>query len=334
MQFGLFGSAQADSSGLGAGVGQGFRDYIDFNVEAEALGYCSTFLVEHHFTGWGQVSSTLNLLTWLAARTSTLRLGTATMVLPWHNPVLLAEQVSTLELLSNGRFDFGVGRGYRHAEFSGFNIPMEESEGRFEECLDVMLKAWSGDGRFSHRGKYWCFNDILVEPSIERGPAMWMGAGSESSIRKVASRGFNLLLDQFADATLTGQRIQQFRQALSDLGRAYDPNAVAVARELYVATDDDDKLAAIERLNAARKRTINHAQAPGKAGGAHILSYANGSLPPTDSALIGTPDEIREMIRALHDAGANYLILTVLGGSLNTLRRFAHEIMPEFQAAV
>src|ERR1700719_4401048 len=85
MRFGLFGSAQANGRDLGAGIGQGFHDYIDFNVEAESLGYHSTFLVEHHFTGWSQVSATLSLLTYLAARTKTLRLGTAVMVLPWHN---------------------------------------------------------------------------------------------------------------------------------------------------------------------------------------------------------------------------------------------------------
>jgi Luciferase-like monooxygenase len=78
-------------------MGQGFHDFIDFNVEAEALGYHSTFLVEHHFTGWNQVSATLTLVTWLAARTTTLRLGTAVMVLPWHNPVILAEQAATVD---------------------------------------------------------------------------------------------------------------------------------------------------------------------------------------------------------------------------------------------
>src|SRR5580692_8105486 len=119
MRFGLFGSAQAKRPEPGAELtdsSQGFREWIDNNVEAEALGFHSTFVVEHHFTGFGQVSASLNLLTWLGARTSTLRLGTAVLVLPWHNPVLLAEQAATLDLLSGGRLDFGVGKGYRYNE--------------------------------------------------------------------------------------------------------------------------------------------------------------------------------------------------------------------------
>ena len=331
MLFGLFGSAQSDSASLGAGIGQGFHDYIDFNIEAERLGYYSSFLVEHHFTGWGQVSSTLNLLTWLAASTKTLRVGTATMVLPWHNPVLLAEQVATIELMSDRRLDLGVGKGYRHAEFSGFNIPIEESEARFDEALDVMLKAWGTKDRFSHHGKFWTFNDIVVEPSIPARPAMWMGAGSEPSIRKVAARGFNLLLDQFADAKLTGQRIEAFKTAIKEHGRAYDPKEVAVARDLFIAKDAQDKQAALERLNKVRQRTIDHARAPNQSKGSHILSYAKGGeMPSTESTLIGTVEEIRDKIAALHEAGVEYVIFSILGGSRHTLHRFATEIMPEF----
>src|SRR5215469_15045915 len=118
MKFGLFTSAQAND--LGPGSGHGFGDYLDFNVAAERLGFQSSFLVEHHFSGWNQVSSTLILLTALAMRTSRLRLGSAVMVLPWHNPVLLAEQAATLDLLSGGRLDLGIGKGYRHSEFKGF----------------------------------------------------------------------------------------------------------------------------------------------------------------------------------------------------------------------
>src|SRR5215472_13619456 len=152
MRFGIFGAAQAGSPRPATPMGQGFHDFIDFNVEAEALGYHSTFLVEHHFTGWNQVSATLTLLTWLAARTTALRLGTAVMVLPWHNPVLLAEQAATLDLLSKGRLDFGVGKGYRYNEFTGFAIPLDEADARFEEALAIITKAWTSGQRFSHHG--------------------------------------------------------------------------------------------------------------------------------------------------------------------------------------
>src|SRR6478735_11998825 len=167
MRFGLFGSAQAKRPEPGTELtdsSQGFREWIENNVEAEALGFHSTFVVEHHFTGFGQVSASINLLTWLGARTTSLRLGTAVIVLPWHNPVLLAEQAATLDLLSGGRLDFGVGKGYRNNEFSGFVMPPEEAESRFEEGLAVILKAFTSDEPFSHQGRYWRFGNILVEP--------------------------------------------------------------------------------------------------------------------------------------------------------------------------
>src|SRR5438477_10308872 len=162
MRFGLFGSATARHGGPDVDSGQGYQQFVEYNIEAEALGYCSSFLVEHHFTGFGQVSASLTLLTWVAAKTRTLRLGTAVLVLPWHNPVLVAEQAATIDLLSGGRLDFGVGKGYRHNEFAGFCIPMEESDGRFEEALEVIVKAWTSDAPWSHRGKYWQFDNVVV----------------------------------------------------------------------------------------------------------------------------------------------------------------------------
>src|SRR6266581_1909364 len=199
MRFGIFGSARAERGGADIDSGAGFREFVEQNVEAESLGYCSTFVVEHHFTGFGQISATLNLLTWIAARTTTLRVGTAVLVLPWHNPVLLAEQAATLDLLSGGRLDFGIGKGYRHNEFAGFCLPMEEAEERFQEALSVIIKAWTSDERWSHRGKYWQFENVVVEPPTAQKPhpAIWMAAGSPGSIRQVAANGFGLLLDQF-----------------------------------------------------------------------------------------------------------------------------------------
>src|SRR5258706_8726094 len=151
MQFGLFGAAQAQRGGApDVDSAAGFKDYIEYVIEAEALGYQSVFVVEHHFTGFGQVSATLNFLTWIGARSTTLRLGTAVLVLPWHNPVLLAEQAATVDLLSGGRLDFGVGKGYRYNEFAGFCVAMEEADARFDEALQVIAKAFTNDTPFSH----------------------------------------------------------------------------------------------------------------------------------------------------------------------------------------
>src|SRR5919201_1147698 len=108
--------------------------------------------------------------TLIAARTKTLRLGTAVLVLPWHNPVLLAEQAATLDLLSQGRLDFGIGMGYRYREFAGFAMPMEEAAERFDESLAVLLKAWTSDEPWSHRGKSWQFDDVVVEPQTHQKP--------------------------------------------------------------------------------------------------------------------------------------------------------------------
>src|SRR3989442_4256030 len=136
MRFGIFGSAQAKRGGPDVDSGAGFREFVENNVKAEALGYVSSFVVEHHFTGFGQISATLNLLTWVAARTTTLRLGTAVITLPWHNPVLLADQGATIDLLSGGRVDFGIGQGYRHHEVARVFIPLVEADEAFVRSLD------------------------------------------------------------------------------------------------------------------------------------------------------------------------------------------------------
>jgi alkanesulfonate monooxygenase SsuD/methylene tetrahydromethanopterin reductase-like flavin-dependent oxidoreductase (luciferase family) len=331
MKFGLFTSAQANSNDLPAETGQGFRDYLDLNVEAEALGFQSSFLVEHHFTGWNQVSATLMLLMALAMRTKTLRLGSAVMVLPWHNPVLLAEQAATLDLISGGRFDFGIGKGYRHSEFKGFQIAPEEAEARFEEAVEVMTRAWTTRQRFSHKGRFWHFEDIVVEPppAQQPHPPLWVAAGSEQSIRRAAARGFNLILDQYASAEQIAERIGFYKAERKAQGFGFDPMQVAVARQLYVANDEADKQAMLKRQAAYTQRTVDVSRKPEGKGGSHVLAYADKAGGTEENALYGTPDEIRASLAALQKAGVAYVLLTVAGGSAQ-LRRFAGEIMPAF----
>jgi alkanesulfonate monooxygenase SsuD/methylene tetrahydromethanopterin reductase-like flavin-dependent oxidoreductase (luciferase family) len=341
MQFGLFGSASAKRGSGEFDSTEGYHDFIEYNVEAEALGFRGTFCVEHHFTGYGQVSSTLNLLTWLGARTKTLRLGTAVMVLPWHNPVLLAEQAATLDLLSGGRLDFGIGTGYRYNEFVGFDVPMEAARERFEESIDVILKAWTSNEPFSHEGKHWTFKNIVVEPQSFRRPhpAVWMGAGTERSIRDVAHRGFNLLLGQYSSPADVGRSIATFREAVEAKGEPWDPMRVGVARAFFVTDDARERDAALERRLANRLRQLKLATTPdGRVLGGPDRADGDPVEINLNSAMYGSADEIARRIEALRAAGAGYLLLNG-GGSgggergRQSLRRFAREVMPAFAKA-
>ena len=334
MRFGIFGSAQAKRGAGDVDSGAGFRDFVTYNVEAEALGFQSSFVVEHHFTGFGQISATMNLLTWIGARTTTLRLGTAVMTLPWHNPVLLAEQAATLDLLSHGRLDFGIGQGYRHNEFAGFCIPMEEAEERFEESLAVMLKAWTSDTPWSHRGKYWRFDNVVVEPPTAQKPhpPIWLGAGRPASIKKVAAYGYKLLLDQFAPIDQIGERIALFRAEVEARGRVFDPMSVAVTRSINVSMTEAERQKALETRLAARRRMERLAQRPDGQNKASIMSYADTLEAAEAGALYGTPDEIAAKLQTLRDAGAEYVLLNSTGG-IQTLRRFSREVLPAFSDA-
>ncbi len=334
MKFGLFGSAQAQRGGPDLDSGAGFRDYVDYNVEAEALGYASTFVVEHHFTGFGQVSASLQLLTFVAARTSTLRLGTAVMVLPWHNPVLLAEQAATLDLLSGGRLEFGVGKGYRANEFAGFCIPMEEAEERFEESLALIIKAWTCAERFSHRGKHWSFDDIVVEPPTKQKPhpPIWMAAGQPDSIAKVARRGAKLLLDQFASTALTIERFNLYKAEVEAAGKRFDPMDVGVCRAFYVARDAEDKARAVEARLSNQQRMAKLAD-PAGTGKSSMLSFDHTLDAAAESAMYGTPDEIAGKLDTLRAAGVAQVLLNGPAGALTNLRRFAREVMPAYAGA-
>ena len=331
MRFGLFGGASAPRVPDPASTAESFLDFVETNVEAEALGYHSSFVTEHHFTGIGQLSAPLTLMTFVAARTTRLRLGTAILVLPWHNPVLLAEQVATLDLLSRGRLDLGVGKGYRHNEFAGFAMPPEEAEPRFQEVLDVLVRALSSDERFSHRGRFFRFDDVAVEPPPHQRPhpPVWLAAGSEGSIRTCARRGFNLLLDQFASPQQIGERIALYRRELEATGHVFDPMRVAVARNVFVTQDAAETDEATRRQARVHERLLSLSRGSESRPGSHILAYAD--TPARDAhVLIGPAEELVDKLAALEAVGVAYVLLFGQGSRVN-LRRFAERVMPRFR---
>jgi alkanesulfonate monooxygenase SsuD/methylene tetrahydromethanopterin reductase-like flavin-dependent oxidoreductase (luciferase family) len=328
MRFGLFGGAQASRTTDGDPA-RGYWEFIETSVEAERLGFYSTFLVEHHFSGSGQVSAPLDLLSWVAARTRAIRLGTAVLVLPWHDPVLLAERAATLDLLSGGRLDFGVGKGYRHSEFAGFRVPVEEAEARFDESLAVIRQAWSSDEPFSHEGRFWHYHEIVVEPH----PPVWIAAGRPESVSKVAALGANLLLDQFASVEAIGERIALFKAECEARGRAFDPMDVAVARNLYVARDADDASAALAEQARVHTRMIERSRGADGSKRSHVMAYANTAGATEAAALFGPPQEIIGGLRALHAVGVGYVLISG-GEARQSMQRFAAAVMPAFHGGV
>jgi len=331
MKFGLFGGARA--RGGPAGDSDGYHDIIRYIVAAEAFGCSSVFLVEHHFTGFGQVSASLNLLSYLAARTEKIRLGTAVVVLPWHNPALVAEEAATLDLLSNGRLDFGVGKGYRPYEFSGFCIPQEESTERFEEAVAVIRKAWTSKGRFSFEGKWWHYDNIVVEPAPiqQPHPPLWLGAGSPESIRRAAREGYNLLLDQIAPIDVIIERVRVFREECERVGRPYDPMMVGVTRGLQIVHNEEERRRAILTRREVLKNIGDLARGPG-AEKYHHLKDDPDAFELDDAPLLGTPEEIIARLKKLEAGGVHNVLFAAPGASIAGLRTFAEEIMPAFES--
>jgi len=308
------------------------QQVIDYAIRAEALGFQSVFLTEHHFTGLPQIPSSLTVLSYLAAKTTRLRLGTALIILPWHNPLLLAEQIGTLDLLSNGRVDCGVGRGFRYVECRGFGVPGEELADRFEEGLSVLMKCWTSPGRFSHHGRFWHFDDAVIDPRPLQAPhpPVWIGAASPTSIERAARAGYSLLLDQFSDSRQIGDRFAWYRECVQATGATFDPMRVGVTRAFHLTRSEAetrDALAHHQQVLANNRRLSSNPDETGSA--VHRPPVASGDL--DDTWLIGTPEQVVQRLDNLKARGIEYVLLLDTTGDMESLERFAAEIMPRYE---
>ena len=163
-----------------------------------------------------------------------------------------------------------------------------------------------------------------------------MGAGSPDSIKQVAARGYNLLLDQFASFDTVAERIAIYKAALEQHGRVFDPKNVGVARAFYVAKDAADKEAALQRRMEAQRRLEAISSAPGVKNTASIMTYSDTREASEESALYGNPDEIAEKLTRLRKLGVEYVLLNgggLIGHANESLVRFARELMPHFAEA-
>ena len=141
-----------------------FARGVEIAQAAETLGFRNIWLAEHHFSTYGYLSRPVQLATFIAAKTTRLRVGTAVIVVPLHHPLVIAEEIATLDLLAGGRVDIGLGRGYQHYEFERFGLELSSSRARWEEAVDVILKAFEGGAVHLRR-------QVLQDPGDDRLPA-------------------------------------------------------------------------------------------------------------------------------------------------------------------
>src|SRR5712692_279628 len=167
MRFGFFDQlpcADADSER------QRYQDIMAQIELGDALGFDTAWLGELHFSRtFSTLADPLMVLAAAAQRTTRIRLGTAVTLLPLHNPVKIAEEAATADILSNGRLEFGVGRGTAPLPYTGYNVPQEESRERFEEALEIILQAWTSE-RLSYQGKYFHAQELAVVPKPVQKP--------------------------------------------------------------------------------------------------------------------------------------------------------------------
>ena len=172
---------------------------------------------------------------------------------------------------------------------------MEEADARFDEALDVILKAWTADEPFSHRGKYWQFDNIVVEPPTAQKPhpPIWMGAGSESSIRRVAAQGFNLLLGQYASPKDVAWNIAVYRSEVEAHGRRFDPMQVGGDPRVFCRRQRGREGGGDGAPPANRVRQLKLATRPdGTVHGGPDRATGDPRAVNEISAMYGNPDEI------------------------------------------
>ena len=171
-----------------------YRSTLDDIVHAEELGFDSVWLTEHHFAEDGYSPSLLTIAAAVAVRTERVRIGTDVLLLPLHHPIRVAEDAATVDVISNGRLDLGVGQGYARNEFAGYDIPRNERASRMEEGLEIIRGSWT-QSPYSHAGKHWKLEQVAIEPKPvqQPHPPLWIGGRGPKALDRAARLGCHFL---------------------------------------------------------------------------------------------------------------------------------------------
>jgi luciferase family oxidoreductase group 1 len=317
---------------------------IEIAQAAETLGFRNVWLAEHHFSTYGYLSRPAQLATYIAAKTTRLRVGTAVIVVPLHHPLVVAEEIATLDLLSGGRLDVGLGRGYQPYEFERLGLDLESGRARWEESVDIILKAFEGRP-FTYDGKLFKIPETSVfpQPLQQPRPPIWITAQSPASVEAAVRRGFNLLTGGFG---VPIERMAEFRRLFDRLVAEVEPASplkVGVQRAVYVTDSEADARAAAEEARWNMRVTLSLRNHYERVEGGRAIAVPAPSEPATDDLLdrflvIGTPDTCIRQIRRVQEAvGITHFNCSFWFGDLEhprvlrSMELFAREVAPAFR---
>jgi len=317
---------------------------IELAKTADRLGFESVWCAEHHFSTYGYLSRPLMFASHLAAQTERIRVGSAVVVLPLHHPLIVAEEIATADLLSNGRLDIGLGRGYQVYEFERLGIKLEESRERFEESVDILLSAFKGEP-FSFNGKHFKFDETTIFPTpIQKPrPPIWVVGQSQESIVATAKRGFNLVSGGFG---VSLERLKEFRKSFDEIlvnSKERENIRVSTQRAVYVTDNESELPKIIEQARWNMRVTLSLRQGLERVekGHAQAVPFDNE---PTDDELIdryfvmGTPTTCIKKLSEIKDVmGLDHFNANFWFGDLEhkqvlrSMELFAKEVMPALQ---
>ena len=224
MDFGIF----LEQTRRGAGQPEALQEMLDLAEAAEAWGLDIVWLAEMLVNPARSVlSAPLLVASWIAARTKRLRTGTAVQLLPLNHPLRVAGEVTTLDHLSQGRFDFGIGRSGGTRAYDALGVPYEESPARFFEALEIILEAWKGEP-FSHEGRFYRFTNVTVAPRPfqQPHPPVRMAATTADTFPRVGGMGLPIFVGlRGMDVPELAGCLKTYRQAWRDAGHPGDGDA-------------------------------------------------------------------------------------------------------------
>jgi len=331
-------------------------EQFDLMVRAEDYGFDSVWPAEHHFSEYGYCASPAVSLAAVAARTSRIRLGTGVVVLPLNHPVRVAEDYAIIDLLSNGRVDLGVGRGYQPHEFQGYGVDQTLSRDMFHESVEIIEKAWTED-RFSYDGTFYQVHDLSVRPKPlqKPRPPIWMASLSPETFQLCGRYGYNLLCAPVFgfDVNRGAAQIAEYRDALRQQGRDPAAHEVGALTMTYVAETSQEALSDFSGPVMWYYRTFAKYIAPPKGQdpvktyemytrARDFLEVATWEAIVQGGAVIaGSPDEVVDRIGKVSElCGINhYLCWTRIGGLahekvLRSMELMAAKVFPQLRGLV